>query len=382
MGFFKDCTKSHSTNTNFSITIPEETWDTMASCTYAEYKGDRPERCDYYAAKCSYGTSVGLDCEVRRKGSSTWRELDAKPSFKVKFEDRIEFMTSRCSSEYCPPGMSTNVHRSKKVTLNNMIVHDGEVDAYSEFRKYMAAPNAQHVSVALYRGETLLRDEVYTMVENVNDKEFMRKHFGDDFTLHEVDTDLAFFERDGGLLTREDVAVDSIIHTPFDMMDSDNILKYYACERLVGHWDGACMNPRGSMNHYVAYNGRALFYVPWGLDQTFQECHSAWLSDPNPQCLPIQQCLANVSCEARFAKIAGNIYDNADNRLGSCTVSVVLVILVAIGHIIVCGVVAIITFHYVTVVLSREVPHAPSPSAHQVASTRSVWSPPSRGDKV
>ena len=382
MGFFKDCTKSHSTNTSFSITISEEAWDTMASCTKAEYNMDaRPDRCEYQDAKCSYGQSVGLDCKVRRKGSSTWMELDAKPSFKVKFEDRLEFMSSPCSDEYCPPGMSTNVHRSKKVTLNNMIIHDGEVAAYNEFRKYTAAPNAKHVSVALYRGEDLVRDEVYAMVENVNDKDFMRKHFGDDYTLHEVDGNKAFFERDGGRLTQEDVPVVSLTHIPLALMEHDHILKYYACERLVGHWDGACTNPRGAFNHYIAYNGRTFFYVPWGLDQTYQACQYSWLSHPKPQCVPVQECFGNASCTERYATIASNVERKADARMGSCTVNVVLLILVVIGHLTVCGIVAFTAIHCATTALTnRQLPHTPAPMlrVHAVASTGSAQSPPSR----
>ena len=57
----------------------------MSSCSKAEYKSDdRPEKCDYQQAECKYGDGPRVPCEVRRKGSTTWRDLDKRPSFRIK----------------------------------------------------------------------------------------------------------------------------------------------------------------------------------------------------------------------------------------------------------------------------------------------------------
>ena len=380
MGLFQDCTKSHRTDSSFTIKLSAEVWATMASCSKTEYKAEeRPQKCEYQAARCSYSQSDWMDCQVRRKGSSTWRNLDAKPSLKVKFEDRIEFMTSSCSAQYCPPGKSTNVHKSKKVTLNNMVIYDGEVAAYREFRKHMPAPNAKHVSVALYRDETLMAEETYAMVENVNDKEFMKKHFGEDYLLYEVDSSKVSFERDGGRLTQLDMTVESLLAIPISKMKRDHVLKYYACERLVGHWDGTCTNPRGQFNHYVAYDGDTFSYVPWGLDQTYHPCKYAWLSDTSPQCVPVQECFRNASCVERFATVASNVNGQADQTIGSCTADVVLLLLLVLAHLVVCGAVAFAVRRYMTPTTTRRrLPRPTVPMITMLATHAAYESSPSR----
>ena len=122
MGFMDNCFKhkrNHIIQTRFKIDIDADTWDLMTTCSKEEYKSaDRPDKCDYRDAICSFtnltsGYNVTSSCEVRRKGSATWRDLDMKPSFKIKkFGDDIEWGTFEC--EYCPPGEDTNEWKTNK----------------------------------------------------------------------------------------------------------------------------------------------------------------------------------------------------------------------------------------------------------------------------
>ena len=91
MGMFQDCTPIEEANRTFSIDISNDVWRKMASCSKREYQSDpRPEKCEYQPANCSYGTETSyIACEVRRKGSTSWRNMNDKPSFKVKFEEEV-----------------------------------------------------------------------------------------------------------------------------------------------------------------------------------------------------------------------------------------------------------------------------------------------------
>ena len=82
----------------FSIQIPDEAWNNMSACTFDDYQkskkheSDKTSHCDYHAATCSFRNMnmttpiSNIRCKVRRKGFTTWEEMDRKPSFKLKFE--------------------------------------------------------------------------------------------------------------------------------------------------------------------------------------------------------------------------------------------------------------------------------------------------------
>jgi hypothetical protein len=236
--------------------------------------------------------------------------MEDGPSLKVKFDEELTFATHPCvEAEYCPRASTVNAWKTKKVTLNNMVQGDGEVEAYREFRKYMAAPMAEHTTLSLYRGSALFSKTKYAMVETVDDKAFLKKHFGANYTLHEIEYNQPYFERAGGALQEDDVSVD-LLNIPLESIHREHAMQYYALELATRHWDGACSRDFKN-NYFVVYNGRQNFIVPWGLDQTFQYCSKAGTaSKPTPRCLFMQQCFESSSCKIQFDGILNDVRRN------------------------------------------------------------------------
>jgi hypothetical protein len=244
---------------------------------------------------------------------ASWREMDQKPSFKIKkMEQAIQWGNASCL--YCPPGEQTNVWKSTKVTLNNQVEGTGEIDAYRVFGNNGIAPLAQSTSVTLFRGEECMSTQTYAMVETINDDRFMNKFFGDNWTLYEVEyrynatsgANENYIEakregEDGSIdLNETNAYKDYILHgLPFSAMNAKNIWNYFASERSTLHFDGACYHKSIKNNYFIAYNGVEYFFIPHGLDSTFQ-CHHRAVAHMSPECSPIKDCFANSSCASLF----------------------------------------------------------------------------------
>ena len=345
----------HPIQTSFDINISDTVWSTIENCSKDEYKSaSRPDKCNYQDAICTFtntssGFTITAACEIRRKGSSTWRGLDSKPSFKIRRWETIEFGRFSCG-DVCPPNEDENVWETNRVTLNNQVIHDGDIYAYNVFRTLVAAPLAVQTMVRLYRAGVLQREDSYVMLETIDDSDFMEKWFGDTYVLYEQDCHGAGcesieFERYGGdaislqygvNLTYhksacqnstensteleqecyEDAVEDeteAILETPstlaaigalgLDDFDQQNIARYFAGEYATQHWDGACVNN----NVYIAYNGTTYFYIPSGTDQTFQpSCRIRDFSKPQvgydgqPACSAITECLEDNECRSQY----------------------------------------------------------------------------------
>lgn len=336
--YLDDCRDEHlhPITTAIDIVISPGTFDEMETCSKKEYKSeDRPSKCDYQLANITYtanGTSVTYECEVRRKGSSSWRDMREKPSFKVNnFNDGdgVLFGEFPCGTN-CPRGEDFNAWRSEKFVLNNQVQDDGEIDAYATFRAFIAAPIAFQTSVRLYRGDILIREDAYVMLENIDDDAFMEKWFGEPYVLYEVENGVAEHQRTGGNYTdaeedafeTEDV-LNSIITLGLDDLNRYNILHYLAGEVATRHWDGGCLREKQN-NYYVAFNGTDYFYIPSGVDQTFQ-CSPANAAPmfnydgdfKTPVCRPMTECLDTSTCAAEY-QVALDAVTDATTRGLDC----------------------------------------------------------------
>ena len=292
----------------WSIYIPEDTFDLMSRCSKAEYHGDRPEKCDYQQAQCEYNGEGRVPCEVRRKGHASWRPMREKPSFKIKNMERD-------GEDYTfGPSWTT-----EKMTLNNNAQNTypaAQVDAYATFRDLgNVAPQARLSTLSLYRGETLLRSDTYTMVETIDDKAFMKKHFGPDYALWEIEYAKAEFERSGG-------ALKDINETLPPSFQVQNIVQYFTAEVLTNHYDGACLRNHfyGPNNHFIALSGGNYTTIPHGLDQVFQ-CLRQWQAPTalgRLTCAPMKECLAEPTCERRFQAFYANATEHHEEP-GPCS---------------------------------------------------------------
>lgn len=315
---------------SWDIYIPETTFDLMENCSFEEYKSDnRPDKCDYQDAKCSFNHEDAVDCEVRRKGSGSWRHLREKPSFKIKHMKKggedYHFGDFDCSKINCNPSSrfsGVNSWRTEKVTLNNGVQHtlfNAEVKAYDVFRKLgVVSPLAQMTTLSLYRGNALIRRDTYTMIETINDKAFMKKYYGDDYALWEIDKGIEF-ERDGGSLKDVNMTGINLLALSIDQVHRDRMIAYYVGERLTKHFDGACMGNQIYniyQNHYIALDGSGKFsYIPSGVDNVFT-CVDT--SDSVPHCTPMNECWNNTECKREYDSF---LADYGDMNVPSTCVS-------------------------------------------------------------
>lgn len=128
----------------FELNIPEASWDTMELCPpkgALRTEEIKAKHCDYVMANCSFNNSDWASCNVKRKGTASWREMRSKPSFKIKkFEldgDPVKYGDS---------------WSAERVTLNNMVQGTTGPEAYAAFRRaFVIAPESRHVTVMLYR---------------------------------------------------------------------------------------------------------------------------------------------------------------------------------------------------------------------------------------
>ena len=292
------------------LSVP--TWDTMASCTKAEYKSpDRPTKCDYQEAECVYDGGPRVPCEVRRKGSTTWRDMDKRPSLKIKGMKGLDGEDYVFAEDWV----------SKKVTLNNgvqRISADVEVRAYDMFRDLgVKSSLAKLCSVKLHRGTTLVANHRdYTMIETISDKAFMKKNFGDDWILWEVEVGVTECKRDNGAFDDAcDTDKSDMEELSLGDTNREEMIRYFVGEKLTSHWDSACLGVSRGNNFYVTKwipegTTDALHtFIPSGVDHTF-DC---WLQYAThfPMCKPMQQCFEDEECHSEYQ----DIYDNATETL-------------------------------------------------------------------
>jgi len=209
--------------------------------------------------------------------------MDDKPSLKIKdFNDdtKYEFARYPCTStgtcNSLPSGSlasaDTNLWYTTKLTLNNQ--RNGPNDIYGNklYRDAgVIAPLAEEATVRLYRDTALIVGPApYTMLESINDKEFMKKHFGADYVLWEVENVLweenrpgrvVYFKRDGGALEGELQSFTQPVPgtTPqFSNMNETSFnmsyfQRFLAAERIADNQDSACAR---NNNYFVAATPR------------------------------------------------------------------------------------------------------------------------------
>lgn len=303
------------------IEVPDAKWATMDRCTLAEKRADpQPGHCDYQEELECYvnGAATATECEVKRKGSASWRPMGQKPSLKVKLKGHNGYQA--------------------KLTLNNM-VQDGtngaEVTSYATFRAFgVPAPRAHHVDVTLQRlGAAAAPAALYTAVETPDTPEFVAANGLDGCSMWEYESGGIKHEMGFPYDIKADLeeAVSGSVARMWRIVDKDAMFRYYAGEVAVGHWDGMCrVNPnqvpegRSDWNNVHAVRAHATGryqFIPWGLDQTNQcstglkrgglfavpDTKEFMLATPwrTASCTIMARCMASNDCRndyARFAK--------------------------------------------------------------------------------
>jgi len=246
--------------------------------------------------------STPITIGVRLKGEGSFRGLDDKAAFKLKFNEFVggqKFL-----------GL-------KKMTLNNMVQDPSmlhEVLAYKAFRAAgVPAPRTGYADVRVNGEEFGLHLNLETMDDVALAQRF--GDFDDPQHLYEGAEGLDVspgkageFEVDeGDEGDRSDLealveAVNGVEPAPFSdhvaaVADIDEMVRMWAVERYIAHWDGYS-SPFRPHNYYLYSDPAGVFQVlPWGTDQTWAESRIGF-GPPGP--VMFEACFTDVACVARY----------------------------------------------------------------------------------
>ena len=277
----------------------KDDWLAFSSCT-KEQKENDDEACEYKEATCTID-GVDYDCEVKRKGNSSWRSVDKKPSLKVKWKDKDN------NFQY-------------KFALNNNVqekTDNAQIKAYNTFRKAgVIAPRASTTAVTIGFETTMMPEKMYTLVEEPRSFEFLGANGIDGSTIWEIDVwkyNTANFENADGsdfheMGPNEDDfkvfqdAMRADLEDMWKIVDKEDMFRYYAGELASAHWDSFCRVPRANnvMIRRSAIDGK-FRPIPWGVDQTMTcSFFVARLPTTTAFCGVMHKCFANHQCRQEY----------------------------------------------------------------------------------
>lgn len=256
--------------------------------------------------------SAPITVGVRLKGSGSFKGLDGKAAFKVKFNEFVggqKFL-----------GL-------KSLTLNNMVQDPSmirEALAYEAFRGAgIVAPRAGYAYVRLNGIDYGL----HLNLETMDDVALKRAYgdFDDPQHLYEAPPygDLApgsagTYEVDEGeeddlsdleaLIAAANAATPGLSERMASVADLAQMRTMWAVERYLGHWDGYT----GELpnNHYFFSDPTGVFQVlPWGTDQTLQQWWYPFEGDGGTL---FDQCLAEEECMTEYAAALAAVGESID----------------------------------------------------------------------
>jgi spore coat protein H len=259
----------------------------------------------YVRGKITEGGTVLADVGIHLKGMSSFRPVDDKPSFAVKFNKYVP------DQEYC--GLS-------RLMFNNSVqdpTYLAEFLATGLFRDAgLPAARVTHARVRL-NGRDL---GLYVLIEGMN-KPFLKRFFTDtsgnlyEGYLQDIDAPL---EQDGGsdhdradLRRLFDACNTSDPHQRFErvgrLLDVDRFVSFAAMEMLTGHWDGYIIHT----NNYRLYHDPAsdrMVFITHGLDWAFRRPQMSIL--PAPRSIVGRAVLQTPEGEVLYRERIGTLFTN------------------------------------------------------------------------
>ncbi|PRQ02537.1 Inner spore coat protein H [Enhygromyxa salina] len=203
---------------------------------------------------------------IRLKGNHSFRSLDEKAAFKIKF------------NEYIPGNRFLGL---EGLTLNNMVVDPSMLREWISYRVFrelgVPAPRVGYAQV-------FVNDQEYGLYLNIEpyDDEFLARVYDDPSgNLYEsenstdLDQDVENWDQDEGadksrddLRAFSELAVEdgaAVFYGDQALVDMPRFLAFLAGEAIVGHFDGHM----GGHNFFIYHEpSQDLWtYLPWGLDQ-------------------------------------------------------------------------------------------------------------------
>ncbi len=221
----------------------------------------------YVSAQITEGDHVLDKVGIRLKGMGSFRPVDEKPSFTVKFDEFVENQTYR--------GL-------KKVMFNNS---SQDLTCLAELLATQLFDDAGVPAARVTHARVRLNDRdlgLYVVIEAMN-KDFLKRHFGSgkgnlyEGYLQDVDENL---EQDNG--DDESRADLQALHAACaitdpskrwqslnKVLDVDRFLSFIAMELLTTHWDGYAIH----FNNYRLYHDPKtdkMVFITHGLDWAFR----------------------------------------------------------------------------------------------------------------
>ena len=246
--------------------------------------------------------SAPLNVEVRLKGDASFKSLDGKAAFKLKFGKAEPFMGLR------------------KMTLNNMVEDPSmthETLAYAAFRAAgVPAPRTSFAYVYLNGVDYGVHLDLETLdnvalarIYGAFDKKTQHLYEGEngadvrpggagDFEIDEGEESRADLEALIAAVSSSDPGPWSTLITPY--ADLGEMTRMWAVEKYVGQYDGYSSGESPFQpNNYYLYGAAGRFQMlPWGTDETWQEKnHLAFATGHG---LLFTHCLDDAACAATY----------------------------------------------------------------------------------
>lgn len=276
---------------NIQLDVDESIVDYFRYCCNWEYEGPWKEAQLTMTVK---GETIGpLDVGFHLKGAwGSWRDINSKPGIKIKVDAFVEGQT---------------IFGVKKLILNNMAQDGSALNQQLTFRLFRA------MNVPASRtGYTHLQINdsnygLYTIVESL-DRISLARWFETTEHLYKggvpyhwadlvPDYEYVFQVETGSLTNRSDLMPLLMANVAEDwwteinkVADMQEMVREWAVEQTVGHWDGYSYNGN---NYFIHADENGIFsMMPWGVDNTWgSTIDYNWTNKTMSQrCLQTPQC--------------------------------------------------------------------------------------------
>jgi spore coat protein CotH len=300
----------------FDITLPQASITALNTVTGP----DDAKQNTYVTADFAYGTEKVTNIGLRIKGEGSFRKLDKKSAFKIKFD------------EFVPNQAFRGLHR---MSFNNMIEDPSFVAerlAYDVFRKAnLPAPRAN--SALVYVNNTLYG--VYTNIE-AEDKTFIKRWFTDDSgnlyeegqkdfvtgaeTAFDLETNETANDRTDlkNLISIVQTAASATFATQVDAaLDMTHWMRFTAAEAAVNQWDMYSYTVFYINNFRIYHNptSNKFQFIPWGMDLSMKPFRDSgkphikifdlaregdFASGKITAGIVFQKCIASPDCKTKY----------------------------------------------------------------------------------
>jgi hypothetical protein len=309
----------------FDFTIPKASIDQL-NAVKDEHD---PAQEIYVHASFRYGNEELADVGLRIKGEASFRRLNQKPAFKIKFDEFVD---------------KQSFHGLRRLTLNNMAEDPSFVAerlAYHVFRAAkLPSPRCNHAVV--YVNGTLFG--IYANVET-EDKTFLRRWFTDDSgnlyeegqkdflpgaeTSFDLETNEPKNDRTDlkGLIAALAAATPATFLTELGKsLDTTHFLQFTAAEAAVNQWDMygyTVFYPNNFRMYHDPTPGKFVF-LPWGMDMSMKPYRDSGKphirifelarqydqrNGPVTAGLIFQRCLLSPACKTAYAAAVAQMAD-------------------------------------------------------------------------